>query len=103
MNPVDVEIDDRVLDALHKQKWVPVVVVLQSIKPPGKYPEKTDQHVARIQQEVLSTLSAEDFQLKHRYEMILSFARSISREGLIKLQADPYVKKIQYDGADSPQ
>jgi len=99
MNLPDVLIDDRVFNALTKENWVPVIVDLRPPVAPGSGdhpPEDMKQWADRMQDDVLSTLSADEFRLTDRDEKNFRLKGLISKDGLIRLQADPYVKKIEH-------
>jgi len=101
---VDAKIDDRVAEAIVKQEWVPVIVVLRSNTQPDQNSSgEAERLVAEAQQRVLRSLSPDEFRLKHRFETVYGFAGWVSRQGLIQLQSNPDVELIQYDGLDAPQ
>ncbi len=91
-------IDKQVLENLEEDGKAQVIVVL---KEPKKLPKTTGFITAIIQtkteQNVLSTLSEDEFEKKHEYSIIKGFSGEVTAEGLEKLKRNPNVEKIYFD------
>lgn len=95
-----VSIDRKMLNSLSHQDEVLVIINLQ--EPPRSTAIHREQQISDIQNKVLSTLSSNDFRLKHRYEYIFSISGWVRKSGLSKLQNNPFVAGIVFDGLSYP-
>ncbi len=57
--------------------------------------ERLNNEIRGLQDHVLSTLSSNDFQLRHRFENQAGFSGEVTLDGLAKLLNDPRVKSVE--------
>ncbi|MDP1688848.1 MAG: hypothetical protein Q8L47_01815 [bacterium] len=85
---------------LSSQQFVRVIVEVKGNEftvPKGNDDTKLQSEVKRLQNEVLSVLTVDDFQVTNQYSLITFFAGKISKSGLKKLLENPQVKVISMD------
>ncbi len=91
------QVHQQVIDALEAQPWVEVIVALREPAATGSTPLRLSHlqgQVAAEQENVLSKLTAADFQLLRRYESIPALFGRVSAAGLEKLTAHPDVTGV---------
>lgn len=92
------DVDEKVQMALQEKQQATVLVKLreQSLAK-NAAPVERMQQIQRLQEAVLSTLTAEDFQLRYRYQTVAGFSGVLFESGLQKLLTHPEVEKITLD------
>lgn len=92
------DVDDKVRMALQDKQQATVLVKLREPSlAKHAAPAERQQQIQRLQEAVLSTLHAEDFQLRYRYQTVAGFSGVLFESGLQKLLAHPEVEKITLD------
>jgi hypothetical protein len=100
-------VGDAVVLALEHDDAVSVVIMLatpSSLEPGNKDPAIVRRDIARIQDQVLASLSPTEFALKSRYENVPAIAGRLTAAGLEKLNENSLVVRVDLDvggaGAD---
>ena len=100
-------VDSEVLQALTKDKEVPVIVIFEEGKEVSINDfEQRKEAIAEKQEEILEKVSdteqqeeeETEFLVKHRYSAITALSGMITSEGLEKLENDPDIAQIVLDG-----
>lgn len=89
-------IEEQVLENIEEDGKAEVIVVLKEPKTPRTTLFKTKTTETSPQQ-VLSTLSKDEFEKKHEYSIIKGFSGEVTEEGLEKLKHNPNVEKVYFD------
>ncbi len=89
-------IEEQVLDNIEEDGKANVIIVLKEPKTPRTSLFKT-KTLETSPQQVLSTLSKDEFEKKHEYSIIKGFSGEVTSEGLEKLKHNPNVEKIYFD------
>jgi len=93
----DEKVHQQVLEALQTQPWVDVIVALREPPAARRAPlhlSDLQGQVAAEQEDVLSGLTAADFQVLRRYDSIPALFGRVSAAGLEKLVAHPDVTSV---------
>ena len=91
------KIDIKVRNEIKGREKIPVIIELQD-SGFTKDIKKLNARIKENQDKVLSTLSSSEFNVKYKYNTVNAFAGEVTKAGLDKLEKNPFVKKIYFDG-----
>jgi subtilisin family serine protease len=95
------KIGEDVYRRLSVDRRIRVIVALKEPVPQQSEPRPQFGKIKDIQQEVLNSLTEDDFSNVHRWRAISAFAGEITEQGLAKLSKDPNVLQVSLDLAGS--
>ena len=81
-NKVEIQVDSKIYKEFESNEKVKVIVLLK---------EESNKSA------VASSLSKDEFKLKHKYNIINGFSGEVTAEGIEKLKSDSRVEKIEFD------
>ena len=98
-SPTDTQKIEEIETQLETNQWVKIVVNLK-VDDVIQFDNqeqltRSRAEIARTQDNVLSTLTNQDFQLRHKYENIPAFSGSISKSGMEKLISNSLVSSFE--------
>lgn len=89
-------IEEQVLDNIEEEGKAKVIIILKEPKTPRTSLFKT-KTLETSPQQVLSTLSEDEFEKEHEFSIIKGFSGEVTAEGLEKLKHNSNVEKIYFD------
>jgi subtilisin family serine protease len=95
------KVGSAVRDALGASQRVRVIVSLREPETPVKALSARSEEIATTRHSVLSELLASDFRLTRQWENVPAVAGDVSSDGLARLEAHPYVRRVDLDPVET--